>query len=668
MIQKPISGNTAARQQGLIRAFSLLPSIFMVLIIFTLSCCTEKQTPDPPAGLKITGVSIPSSIDAVADGEIILTGKGFAVGDLITLTLISDPAKSYQCSITQVTDATATFNLPEGITSGIYRITVSRGSESLILGSATINIVVNNNIPDIEGMTIKGVVYSDGAGIPGVAVSDGYEVTLTDEDGIYYLPSLKKTGFVFISVPGNYEVNATDNNIPLFYKRLTGGTSVEQKDFSLIQTDNSNHVVLTMADWHLANRNDDIAQFSNGFLTDINSVIDEYTSAGTKVYGLTLGDMTWDAYWYTNNFGLQEYITQMNKINCLMYNTMGNHDNDPYIASDFAAEEKFRDIVGPTYYSFNLGDAHYIVLDNIEYLNTGGSQGVIGARNYNEIVITAQMQWLRKDLATISDPDAPLFIAMHSNLYTNPTLNAEGNQTSNIEMNNGSQLITELQPFSNVHIITGHTHINFNASQGSSLIEHNTAAVSATWWWTGKSGYAGNHTCKDGSPGGYGIWEIEGTDVKWLYKGSGKPKDYQFRTYDLNEVLITAAEYAPNSTDAALAPYVGPYATPNSGNEVLINVWGYDPEWTVEVREGANLLEVTRVTARDPLHIISYEALRLNVGATPTSSFVTGNTSHMFKVVASEPSSTLEIRVTDRFGNIYTETMVRPKELTLLMN
>jgi hypothetical protein len=74
------------------------------------------------------------------------------------------------------------------------------------------------------------------------------------------------------------------------------------------------------------------------------------------------------------------------------------------------------------------------------------------------------------------------------------------------------------------------------------------------------------------------------------------------------------------------------------------------------------------VSAKDPLHIISYEAKRLNVGAVPTSSFVTGNTAHMFRVTASSATSTLEIKVTDRFGNLYTETMTRPKELTYTMN
>ena len=69
----------------------------------------------------------------------------------------------------------------------------------------------------------------------------------------------------------------------------------------------------------------------------------------------------------------------------------------------------------------------------------------------------------------------------------------------------------------------------------------------------------------------------------------------------------------------------------------------------------------------DPLHIISYETQRLNVNAEPTDSFVTGTTAHLFKVKASSATSTLEIKVTDRFGNVYTENMARPKEFTYLM-
>ena len=67
-------------------------------------------------------------------------------------------------------------------------------------------------------------------------------MTTTDEDGVYYLPSDKANKFVFISVPGNYEVS-NDENLPEFYKRLAGGTTVERKDFSLVQVNNDKHVV-----------------------------------------------------------------------------------------------------------------------------------------------------------------------------------------------------------------------------------------------------------------------------------------------------------------------------------------------------------------------------------------------------------------------------------------
>jgi hypothetical protein len=380
-----------------------------------------------------------------------------------------------------------------------------------------------------------------------------------------------------------------------------------------------------------------------------------------KVYGVALGDMTWDAYWYENNFRLPNYLTEMKKINCPMFNLIGNHDNDPYVAGDIEAEQPFRELIGPTYYSFNLGEVHYVVLDNIQYINSGGAQGVIGDRSYNDVIVTAQTSWLAKDMALIIDKSTPIVILMHAPLWANPTLDGSGQQVNNFALNNPSSLDCIIGAFEEVHFITGHTHINYSVESGS-VFEHNTAAVSATWWWTGKTGYANNHICKDGSPGGYGVWEINGRDIKWYYKSMGYPKQYQFRTYDLNTVHITAAAFAPNSTDAALAEYAGVYATPNQVNDILINVWGYDPMWTVEVKEGAASLAVERVWVKDPLHIISYEAKRLNAGAVPTSSFVTGNTAHMFRARASSATSTLTVTVTDRFGNTYSETMTRPKE------
>ena len=616
----------------------------------------------------ITGVSIPSSIDVTDGGEVTLTGKGFKIGDTMQLVSSLDASIKYTSNVSAVTAGTVTFSVPGNFTTGSYRLTVARGTQSLLLGTLLLNLVADTTIPDVAGMNVKGVVYSDGKGISGVVVSDGYEVSVTDDQGIYYLSSLKKTGFVFISIPGNYEV-VNSGNAPQFFKRLSNSIStVEQKDFSLIKIDNQKHVVVTMADWHLANRNNDLDQFNNKVLPDVNATIDQYAADGTKVYVLTLGDMTWDLYWYNNNFGLNEYIPYMNKLNSPVFNLIGNHDYDPYYANDWEAENKYRAVLGPTYYSFNLGDIHYVVLDDVEYINTGGSIGTVGNRNYNYNISPAQIEWLKKDLAAVTDKNTPIVVAMHTPLYRKPTLNANGDQVNEIYLYNGGELINCFSEFAKVNVLTGHAHVNYRVEEEVNVMEHNTGAICATWWWTGRNGYAENHICKDGSPGGYTIWKMNGTDMEWTYKGIGYDEDYQFRSYDLNTIRITAAEFAPNSTDEALAEYVGPYAQQHVGNEVLINLWGYESQWTIEVTENGVPLNVTRVTAKDPLHIISYDALRINAGATPTGAFATNETSHFFKVTASAPDSTLEIKVTNQFGKTFRESMVRPKAFSLSMS
>ena len=49
--------------------------------------------------------------------------------------------------------------------------------------------------------------------------------------------------------------------------------------------------------------------------------------------------------------------------------------------------------------------------------------------------------------------------------------------------------------------------------------------------------------------------------------------------------------------------------------------------------------------------------------AKPT--FKTKATDDIWKVKASSATSTLEVKVTDRFGNVYTESMKRPKTFSV---
>lgn len=641
---------------------NMIKYLLILAVLFQYVACSSQQ--DDVVNEFEVQFELPSSIDITKGGEFVFMVKdGNSPSSTDLFILESDAGISYVKPIIKTSSESFTILLDDEFKSGYYNVSIKRDTRKKSFGKTYINIVEDIGYVPEEGTTVFGIVSSNGVGIEGVVVSDGYEVTTTNEEGIYSLPSKKKNRYVFISVPGNYEV-VNSENLPMFFQRLAGGTTIEQKDFSLIKTDNTKHVVLAMADWHLANRNNDVDQFANGMLPDINATIAEYKAQGKKVYGLTLGDLSWDIYWYSNSFGLPEYLKQMYKINSTVFNVIGNHDNDPYVSNDWDGALAFKENIAPNYYSFNLGEVHYVVLDNVEWINTGGSQGVIGSRNYNGNVVADQMEWLKKDLATIKDKSTPIVVAMHIPLYSYPSLNANGSQNNSVRLDNGSQILSYLNEFSNVKVLTGHTHCNFTVEDSPNVMEYNIAAISATWWWTGKNGYAGNHICKDGSPGGYGVWEIDGKDMQYYYKSMGYKKDYQFRTYDLNKVHITADKFAPKADANDLARYAGVYASPSNSNEVLINIWGYDTKWKIEVKENDENLVIQRVNAKDPLHIISYEAQRLNVGAEPTSSFVTNNTAHLFKVKASSSTSTLDIKVTDRFGNVYTETMERPKLFT----
>lgn len=645
--------------------FSAITGLGLSLNLYSCTKDTQPDTGDNKddddiiTGLHLTGVSISSYILMDKGGSLEIQGKGFAQNDQIVFRSLSHVNANYTLDIEQISEGHIRVVLPIDFASGKYRVSARRGQSNATIGDTTLEIVFNANIPDKAGMTIKGTVYAGGAGIAGVIVSDGIEVVTTDSNGTYHIPSAKKNGYVFVSIPGNYEV-ARDGSLPLFFNRLTSPAgTVEIKDFELTPTDNDKHVVMVLGDMHLANRNNDIAQFQRGFLTDVNQSILKYKGDGTKVYALTLGDMTWETYWQQNSYALPEYLKEVHKINAPVFHTIGNHDNDPTNVGDWDTAGKFRTTIGPNYYSFNLGKVHYIVLDNIEYLNTDN-------RNYNGTIVAEQMDWLRKDLALITDKSTPIVIAMHIQLFSNPNING-GNESRTRRLSNSQELIDALNGFTKVHLLTGHTHMNYNIRYSPSIMEHNLGAVCATWWWTGRDGYAGNHICKDGTPGGYGIWEIADKDLKWHYKSIGYDSDYQFRAFDLNKVHLTKETYASAYTGTAWATYAVGYANPNLNNEVLINVWNYDTDWSVEVTEGGNALPVTRVHVEDPLHIISYSAKRLNVNAVPTADFVSAKTAHMFKVKAASPTSTLEIKVTDCFGNIYRETMVRPKAFGYLM-
>ncbi len=519
---------------------------------------------------------------------------------------------------------------------------------------------------------LSGSITCDGVGVPGVTVSDGYAFATTDANGRYSMASNKKLGYVFYILPSGYEPEVADNGWQVKIHSLLTSTDVkvaETHDFRLKKVDNTRHVMIVGADAHLAARNQDKSQFKKGFVKSVK----DFAAANpdTRIYSTILGDMSWDQYWYANSYGLPEFVETMTTQGypVMLFPVTGNHDNDGATPAgadcDFKAAIPFRQVMAPSFYSYNLGGVHYVVLDDIVYKNTftagkSYSTGIVGDRDYGRYYTDEQLEWLRHDLSLVADKSTPVVVCFH---IQNWALSTNGTFTVSANLENGAseRLAEALADFSTVHMLSGHTHYNFHAHPPKypNIHENNVAGICATWWWTGK--LVDRHICKDGSPGGYAIYDADGKDLSWRYRSvdAGDTDDTQFRVYDMNAVKAAYANDPDIKAWLAYDKTQTNYATIED-NMVYVNVFNYDTDWTVEVLEDGTPLQVKRITAQDPLHVICYEVPRYKAANTVTADFVTNRTNHLFSAKATTADKPLTVRVTDTFGRTYARTIPRP--------
>lgn len=641
----------------------LLLALIAVSQLFACGGSDDEKTPADNFDVQFT---VPGSVDVTEGGECTFAVSGGGKSPLTTDTFIleSDAGISYVCPIVNTSSDSFTVRLADGCETGYYKVFVKRDARKKSFGRIYINIVEDIDFKPDAGTTVYGIVSSAGVGVENVVVSDGAEVTVTNEKGIYQLKSAKKWGYVFISVPSGYEVPSV-GVLPQFHRALKNSADVvERADFKLEKVDGQNsYKIFMLGDMHLANRTGDLGQFAQ-FTSDLTDYMTRHK--GEKMYALTLGDMTWDLYWYSNSYYFPQYLNTINSQikNLQIFHTMGNHDNDFQTRSDYDAAVKYVDQICPTYYSFNIGKVHYVVMDDIDCSSYDGTK----SRNYVESLSAEQLDWLAKDLSHVAKT-TPVVVAMHAQVFY-PT-------TSGFKIDhdpvNTLRLFDILDGYT-VRFVTGHTHKLFNVTPDAPIVdghnfrEYNSGSVCASWWWSGNL-TPGIHIGTDGTPGGYGIWDVTGTDFQCLYKSTGWPEEYQFRSYDLNNVHFSMADVPlmPSDISAsvknAYMQYVNAYPQ-NNDNEVLINIWNWNSDWTLSVvDENRKTLPYTEVWAYDPLHIAALSVKRFNNAGlkSSTPSFITDKFTHFFKVKADDADTDLVITVKDEFGNEWTENMQRPK-------
>ena len=477
-----------------------------ILCIFLLTSCTEgKSAESSSTSIHATYVKVPAMLEIIQSEACrfsILGESGLSKNDVIVFK--TTKGEEYTCAIKDFKDGNYLEFMPhDGITTGQYTVYVQHKGKQYYLGVTNVTVVADIDIDPSKDANIVGVVSCNGKGVPGVVVSDGKEVVVTDKDGAYFITSDKKYQYVFISIPSGYEV-PSKGILPQFYAEVSQNPEeVEHRDFTLIPASNEKFTLFVLGDIHIANRpsaNNDMNQMAE-FAQDLNASL---SSTPGKKYMLTVGDMTWDYYWYSRNFGFPEYVNLMNEYfkDIQVFHTMGNHDNDMNASGDFGKAFRYTREIAPTYYSFNLGQYHFVVMDNIDF-NDVESNTIAGKdlRSAFKVDFTAdQMEWLAKDLSYV-DKSTPVIMSTHAAIFAPSSATAYSVHMKGADAPgeaNASEFLQAIKDY-DVHMLTGDTHrmYNYTGITSQKFAEHNMGAVCGTWWWSTVYS-AGVHIAPDG--------------------------------------------------------------------------------------------------------------------------------------------------------------------------
>jgi len=322
-----------------------------------------------------------------------------------------------------------------------------------------------------EDANANGVQDDDEQGIKGVLVSNGVYCRPTNNAGEYNLPA--EGSLVFITTPRDYTPTGQ------WYASIPSG----KIDFGLKYTpekDSSDFTFVQMTDIHLDQ--EQAASFSR-LAAELNEMAPAFVVAtGDLVREGNAATVTQAKEW----FDLYENVTST--LSMPLHNAVGNHDVIGIHRQDVPATDPgygegiFVSRFGPTYFSFDWGRYHLIVLDPNDLVD--------GQQVYQ--ISDSQIQWLKDDLKRRKG--APLLIFFHE-----PT----------VSWRNRTEFLKALKGHS-AKLFCGHLHQDI-MTDATDVSEQITGAVSGEWWQGANP---------DGEPAGYRLVSVKGGEVDSLYKGT----------------------------------------------------------------------------------------------------------------------------------------------------
>ncbi len=508
--------------------------------------------------------------------------------------------------------------------------------------------------------------------IAGVAVSDGFSVVTTNEEGFYSMDITQDAWYIFISMPAEYQIPTNKYGLPCFFKEYPGFSDTFNFTLEEIPGGKENEFYLFGFADPQVSRMTHIERFNKQVAPEVKQ---HAIDLNRPCYGITLGDVISMGSTDLSKDILPAMRQAMHadKMGIPIFQVMGNHDNCYMTAKNPVEGNNNRDMnlniqrmfettFGPINYSFNRGDAHIVGMRDIQWLYNND------ASEYKTAFSEEQYNWLKQDLAAVPK-DKVVVLCVHIPLYNNGSI-GDGSYRQ--------EVLSLLDEFAEVHVISGHLHYmrNYDHSLVSSsthkkIYEHAQAAVNGASWTSNING--------DGVPNGYGVYHFKGNSIiDWYYKGYAEgmdSRDYQIRLYRGNAITGAAVPTSGTNNNGTKGYYQFGY----SDDTLIANVFNSDTAWTVEVYEDGKYSG--KMTSLSKYHAaVAYEELigdysyenpkRPPVGVEcgrefwaigvllghigqNTGSLYYKHSYQLWKYKLKNKNASIEVRATDRKGNVY---------------
>lgn len=436
-----------------------------------------------------------------------------------------------------LTPAASGQNPASGSSSGTNAAGPPRGNPAQLIQETA----PGSGVEKSAGLVVRGVVFEDAdrdrrrggneTGLAGIRVSNGREIVLTDESGRYELP-IAEGGAVFVIKPRGWMTPLNEQNLPRFFylHKPTGsprlrfpgsaptGPLPQSVDFPLHRQDEPEKFeVLLFGDPQPR----DLAEVDYIAHDVVRSLI-----GSGAAFGVTLGDIVFD------DLAVMEPLNQtIGLVGIPWYNVMGNHDINTDVRSRDLINETFESHYGPSHYSFDRGQVHFVVMDNIGWGETPEQPGTYRVKGEfgND-----QLEFLRRDLELVPR-DQMVVLMMHIPLQgTADTLDL-------------FRLIEDRPLCISIAAHThNHTHVFFDAASGwrGRQPHHHIINVTVSGsWWSGKADERGipHAMMTDGAPNGHSVLTFDGNRYALDYVAAGVERGQQMRIMLADEVPVTAS-------------------------------------------------------------------------------------------------------------------------------